>query len=305
MVSLNNTGLQISKTFSEEFNRDNLMLFVHEPRTMWGFEIEYLGERLEPRYHTGFVNKGDVLVTEDRNRVVAKRDISVGSRNYQNSDTIEVHGENTYYEIELRKGNKTYSLFPRAQVNPEMGGLVVSPDIYRSVSADLYTHVSSVMNPSEEHDWSELEEMKVQQGQDFFANDYVGALESVERIYNVYGVELRDQDVAVKATVRLRGEKKEYVAEPVFLIRDKMVGRIPDEVSDLGLRVTLMNIHPETNEFSLGINTRQKDWVVIKAMEKPYINVLWIGTLVLMVGFGIAMSRRIREFKKMKAKGLE
>ena len=305
VVSLNNTGLQISKTFSEEFNRDNLMLFVHEPRTMWGFEIEYLGERLEPRYHTGFVNKGDVLVTEDRNRVVAKRDISVGARKYQNSDTIEVHGENTYYEIELRKGKKKYTLFPRAQVNPEMGGLVVSPDIYRSVSADLYTHVSSVMDPSEEHDWSELEEMKVQQGQDFFANDYVGALESVERIYKVYGVELRDEDVAVKATVRLRGEKKEYVAEPIFLIRDKMVGRIPDDVSDLGIRVTLMNIHPETNEFSLGINTRQKDWVVIKAMEKPYINVLWIGTLILMVGFGIAMSRRIREFKKMKAKGLE
>ena len=84
-----------------------------------------------------------------------------------------------------------------------------------------------------------------------------------------------------------------------------MVGRIPDDISDLGIRLTLMNIHPETNEFSIGVNTRQKDWVVIKAMEKPYINVLWIGTLILMIGFGIAMSRRIREFKKMKAKGLE
>jgi cytochrome c-type biogenesis protein CcmF len=33
--------------------------------------------------------------------------------------------------------------------------------------------------------------------------------------------------------------------------------------------------------------------------------VLWTGTLVLMGGFGIAMTRRIREFRKMKAKGLE
>jgi len=305
VVSLNNTGLQISKTFSEEFNRDNLMLFIHEPRTMWGFEIEYLGERLEPRYHAGFIQKGDVLPTEDQHQVVAKREIKVGSKDYQPNDTIEVHGENTYYEIQLRKGDKTYTLFPRAQINPDMGGLLVSPDIYRSVSADLYTHVSSVMDPSEEHEWSDIEEMKVKQGQDFFANDYVGILESVERIHNVYGVELRDQDVAVKATVRLRGEKQEYVAEPIFLIRDKMVGRIPDEIADLGVRMTLMNIHPETNEFTLGINTRQKDWVVIKAMEKPYINVLWIGTLILMVGFGIAMTRRIKEFRKMKAKGLE
>lgn len=305
VVSLNNTGLLISKDFSEEFNRDNLFLFVHEPRTMWGFEIEYLGERLEPRYHSGYIRKADVLLTGDENRVVAKREIKVGSNTYQANDTIQIHGENTFYEIELRKGDKKYKLFPRAQINPEMGGLLASPDIYRSVTADLYTHVSSVMDPSDEEKWSELEEMKVKIGQEFFANDYVAILESVDRVYNVFGFVMNDQDVAVKAKIRIQGEKGDHVTEPVFLIRDKMVGRIPDEISDLGIRVTLMNIHPETNEFSLGINTRQKDWVVIKAMEKPFINVLWIGTLVLMVGFGIAASRRVREFKKMKAKGLE
>ena len=305
VVSLNNTGLQISKEFSKEFNRDNLLLFIHEPRTMWGFDIEYLGERLEPRYHTGFIRKSDVHQTGDKNLVVAKREMKIGSRSYKSNDTIQVHGENTFYEIELRKGNKKYKLFPRAQINPEMGGLLASPDIYRSVTADLYTHVSSVMDPSEEEEWSKMEELRVKQAQEFFANDYVGILESVDRIYNVLGLELTDQDVAVKAKIRLQGEKGDYLAEPVFLIRDKMVGRIPDDVSDLGIRVTLLNIHPETGEFSLGLNTRQKDWVVIKAMEKPYINVLWIGTLILMVGFGIAMSRRIREFKKMKAKGME
>ena len=305
VVSLNNTGLQISKEFSKEFNRDNLLLFIHEPRTMWGFDIEYLGERLEPRYHTGFIRKSDIHQTADKNFVIAKRDIKVGSKNYQANDTVQVQGENTFYEIELRRGDKKYKLFPRAQINPEMGGLLASPDIYRSVTADLYTHVSSVMDPSEGEEWSKLEELRVKQSQEFFANDYVGVLESVDRIYNVFGIELTDQDVAVKAKIRMQGEKGDYIAEPVFLIRDKMVGRIPDDISDLGIRVTLMNIHPETNEFSVGLNTRQKDWVVIKAMEKPYINVLWVGTLVLMVGFGMGMSRRIREFKKMKAKGLE
>jgi len=44
---------------------------------------------------------------------------------------------------------------------------------------------------------------------------------------------------------------------------------------------------------------------VIKALEKPYVNILWIGTLVLMVGFSIAMFRRVREFRLMKAKGKE
>ncbi len=305
IVSLNNTGMLISKEFSEDFNRDNLLLFVHEPRTMWGYDIEYLGERLEPRYHSGYIRSSDIFKTDDRDRVIAKFDLNVASRSYKAKDTIEIRGENTFYEIQLRRGNKTYTLYPRAQINPEMGGLLVSPDIYRTVSADLYTHVSSVMKPSEDEEWSDLEENRIRLGQEFFANDYVATLQSVDRVLEVDGVELSQEDVAVKAGIHIQGEKGDYYAEPIFLIKNKFVGRIPDEVQDLGLRLFLMNIHPETNEFSIGINTRQKDWVVIKAMEKPYINVLWIGTLVLMGGFGIAMTRRIREFRKMKEKGLE
>jgi cytochrome c-type biogenesis protein CcmF len=305
VVSLNNTGLQISKEFSKEFNRDNLLLFIHEPRTMWGYDIEYLGERLQPRYHSGFIRTSDVFKSGDKNMVIAKRDIIVSGTTYKANDSILVEGENTFFEIELRKDDRKYTLYPRAQINPEMGGLLASPDIYRTVTADLYTHVSSVMNPTEGEEWSAMEQMKIKLGQEFFANDYVAVLESVDRVFNVLGVEITDQDVAVKAKIRLQGEKGEYVVEPTFLIRDKMAGRISDDIKDLGVRVTLMNIHPETNQFTLGIETRQKDWVVIKALEKPFINLLWIGTLVLLLGFGVAMTRRVREFKKMREKGLE
>lgn len=305
VVSLNNTGMLISKEFSEDFNRDNLLLFIHEPRTMWGYDIEYQGERLEPRYQSGYIRKSDVSITSDKDKVIAKRDIAIDGTTYKANDTIEVRGENTFFEIQLRKGEKKYTLYPRAQINPDMGGLLASPDIYRTVGADLYTHVSSVMNPTEEQDWSKLEEIMVKQSQEFFANDYVAVLESVDRVLEVEGIPLGNQDVAVKARIRVQGERGDYIAEPIFLIKDKVVGRIPDEVKDLGLKFALLNIHPETNQFSIGINTRQKDWVVIKAMEKPYINVLWLGTVVVMVGFGVAMVRRFGEFRKMKAKGQE
>jgi cytochrome c-type biogenesis protein CcmF len=127
----------------------------------------------------------------------------------------------------------------------------------------------------------------------------------VERVFSIGPVELDSADVAVKATITVQGEYEEYIAEPVFLIRNRMVGRIPHEIRDLGIQLTLLNIHPETNEFSIGISTRQKDYVVLKALEKPFINVLWLGTLMVMAGFGVAIVRRFREFNKMKEKGLE
>jgi cytochrome c-type biogenesis protein CcmF len=306
VVSLNNTGMLISKEFSEEFNRENLLLFINEPRTMWGYDIEYLGERLEPRQGRGYIRISDVDRTMDEDVVIAKTDFSVGGNAYKAQDTILIRGENTFYEIQLRKDGRAYTLYPRAQINPEMGGLLVSPDIYRTVAADLYTHVSSVMKPSDEGvEWSELEEITTKIGQEFFANDYVAVLQSVDRVYDVEGIMLGDEDVAVKGRIVVQGEHGDYLAEPLFVIKDKMVGRIPDEIADLGLRLSLLNIHPESNSFSVGINTRQKDWVVIKAMEKPLINILWIGTLILMAGFGIAFTRRVREFRKMKEKGQE
>jgi cytochrome c-type biogenesis protein CcmF len=306
IVSLNNTGMLINRELTKEFNRDNLLLFMNEPRRMAGYDIEYKGERYEPRHHSGLIRKTDVLPTGNKDIVVAKNKIVLnGKKIFDPKDTIEILGVNTYYEIELRKGEKIYTLYPRAQINPQMGGLLASPDIHRTLTEDIYTHVSSVMSPDEEKEWSKMEESTLTQGQEFYANDYVTVLESVERILEVDGFELGDQDIAVKAKIKVSGEHDEYYAAPVFLIRDKMVGRIPDEINDLGLKFTLLNIHPETNAFSIGVNTRQKDWVVIKALEKPYINFLWIGTLILMVGFVIAMTRRIREFRLMKAKGQE
>lgn len=301
VVSLNNTGMLISKDLPTEFNRDNLLLFINEPRTMAGYEIEYLGERVEPRNMNGYVSKNDIDLTMDPFKVVAKKDILFKGRKILNAkDTFEINPENTFYEIELRRnGEVTAILYPRVQINPAMGGFIASPDIKRNVTRDLYTHVSLPMNREEEPEWSEMEEIRTRINQQFFVNDYVAVLEGVTRITQIEGFELSDADVAVQAKIKVTGERDTYYAEPIFLIRDRsQVGRLPSEINDLGVKITLLNIHPDTNEFSLGLNTRQKDWVIIKAMEKPLINILWLGTGVLMVGFSMAMVRRFKEFSK-------
>jgi cytochrome c-type biogenesis protein CcmF len=300
VVSLNNTGMLISKDLPSDFNRDNLLLFINEPRAMAGYDIEYRGERIEPRHKSGYVNKNDVELTLDPFKVVAKKDIVFqGKKLYQAKDTFEIYPENTFYEIELRKnGELAASLFPRVQLNPAMGGFLASPDIKRKITRDLYTHVSLPKNREEEPEWSPIEERKVKQKEEFYISaKYAASLESIERINEIEGVQLSGQDVAVQAKIKVQGEHEVYYADPIFLIKDKsQVGRLPSEINDLGVKITLLNIHPDTNEFALGISTRQKDWVVIKALEKPLINVLWIGTLILMIGFTIAMVRRFRDY---------
>lgn len=307
VVSLNNTGMLISKEGSNEFNNENLLLFVNEPKTMLDYELTYRGERVEEVNEGVYVDKNDISNTATPHLVTLKADVYDGDRVlFVAGDTIEITPENTYYEIEYTDNRgKTFTLLPRAQINEDMGGLLASPDIKRGIVSDLYTHVSSVRNPTEEMEWSELEEFKVAIGENFFVNDYVAQVEGLQRIEKVEGVDLSPDDVAIKAFIKIQGETKEYTATPIFLIKNGLVGRMQDEISDLGLKMTLLNVHPETNNFSIGANTRQKNWVVMKALEKPYINLLWIGTLILIAGFVVAINRRYSEFQKMKQKGME
>lgn len=301
IVSLNNSGIAISNDLPDDFNRENLLLFLNEPRGMAGYDIEYKGERIEPRSGSGYIKKNDVYWTDDLFRVVAKKDILInGNLRYRQGDTIEVRPENTYYEIQMKKeGKLAATLYPRTQINPDMGGFLASPDIKRNPDRDIYTHVSNMMNPQAEPDWRKQDDQRVKLGQEFFANDYVAVMESISRLEELEGVELGAEDVAVKARIRVEGEYEPFYAEPIFVIKDRTPGVISSEIPDLGIRLTLVNIHPETSEFTIGLSQRQKNWVVIKAVEKPFINVLWLGTGVLMTGFFMAMIRRFREFRQI------
>lgn len=307
VVSLNNTGMLISRQLSEEFNRENLLLFVHEPRDMAGYQIEYIGERIEPRYKHGFIKKSDVDYTDDPYTVVAKRDLTFKNKLlYKAGERFEINPENTFYEIEFRKNGKVvFVQYPRLQVNPRFGNMA-SPDINHKATLDLYSYISAPMTEEAKEDWSEPEEMTLKRTAQFFANDYVATVESLTRVFELAGQKIDSSFVAIKAEILVRGERQEYVAEPILIIGTQSRGGIvPGVIPELGLKISLMNVHPQTDELTLHVYTRQKDWVVIKALEKPFVNVLWIGTLVLMTGFSIAMVRRFREFKLMKAKGQE
>ncbi len=142
-------------------------------------------------------------------------------------------------------------------------------------------------------------------GDTLFFNDYVAVLENVTRTTDVAGISLGENDAAVKAQIRVLGKTRDYKIEPVFLIKDRMVGRVPETIEDLGLRITFLNVDPQTGSFTFSINTSQKDFIIVKALEKAFINVLWIGTAVVLIGFGIAMVRRYKEFAVVREREKE
>lgn len=309
VVSINGTGLLISR--SEDFtkndnkeNKENVILWYNQPQQMSGYLLTYKGQRIEAREVPGYLPKDWVEVIEGDFHGVALRDIEKdGKVYYKKGDTLALYPENTYFEVEYRQPDgKIFTLYPRSQVNQKMG-LLSSPDIKRDVNRDLYTYVSSIPDPESEGSWSQPETHSVMMKDTFFVNDYVAILDNVVRTTQVDGTDLGPTDAAIKANIRVLDKDREYTLSPAFVIKDRMVGRIPETSQELGLRIQLNEIDPRTGQFTFQTNTTQRDYIVMKAMEKPLINLLWLGTLVLVVGFSMSTVRRYREFTQLRNQG--
>ncbi|MCH8317829.1 MAG: cytochrome c biogenesis protein CcsA [Bacteroidetes bacterium] len=312
VVSLNTTGMVYSKEFPDEMNRENILLWPNEPKTMNEYRVTYKGRYIEALGFPGYIKKELLIQTQNAHKVVAREDILYKEKVfYKKGDTLTIYPENTYYEVEYQpigqgenKTSNTFTLFPRAQVNPDMG-LIASPDIKTFLTKDLYTHVSSIPDPNEEKEWGETKEYVMSIGDTIIANDFFAILDGIERIYTVHGIRLGPADAAVKAKIRILGKVKNHQSAPVYVIHDKMVGRIPDVNEELGLKFTLLDIDPERQKFTIGVNTSQRDYIILKVVEKPFINLLWIGTFLMIIGFCIAIVRRYSEFRLMRDKGQE
>jgi cytochrome c-type biogenesis protein CcmF len=302
VVSLNASGLTISnkdEAFTknnDKENKENISLWQNVPQKMAEYTLTYKGMRMKARSMPNYLKPNQIEVIEGDFRAIAMEDLTAeGKVYYKTGDTLEIFDENRYYEIDFRddKGKIT-TLYPRFQLNKQMGN-VSSPALKHKFSSDIYTYVSLAPN-LEEREWSKTEQKAVSVQDTFFINDYVAQLQGIQRITSVKDVQLGPNDVAVKAVVKVMGPNfREYMLEPTYIIKDGLVAMPPFENEELGIRIRLSKIDPQTGLFSFAINTTQRDYVVIKALEKPWINLLWIGTGILVIGMLMAAVRRYKD----------
>lgn len=307
VVSLNNTGIAISnkdeaftKNDNKE-NKENIALWQNKPQKMADYTLTYRGMRLKGRDLPDYIKPSQVEIIENDFHAVALEEIvQNGKTYYKKGDTLAIFDENRYYEIDFRdKAGKITTLYPRFQLNKQMGN-VSSPALKHNLSSDLYTYVSLAPN-LEEREWTKTEVKQAAIRDTFFLNDYVAVLEGAQQIKEVPGIPLGPNDAAVKASIKIIGQDfVEHKMEPNYIIKEGMVAMPPVENEELGLRIRFTNIDPKTGIFSFGVNTTQRDFVVLKAIEKPFINLLWIGTGILVIGLIMAAARRYREFSLVK-----
>ena len=119
-----------------------------------------------------------------------------------------------------------------------------------------------------------------------------------------YDLEIDDQyvtdstEVAVGAIIQITkqstGEMKEV--RPVYLIQqDRSVEFVQNTITDWGITISFTGMNVDSGSIVLGIqgvSITPEDWLVVQAYEKPFISLVWIGFIILTIGFFLSIYRR-------------
>ena len=99
-------------------------------------------------------------------------------------------------------------------------------------------------------------------------------------------------------------DDKNYEITPLIKRESNQFEFIPAEIKDLNLKVEVKKIDPssETAELILSkiendnqVSVQPKQVLTVAASVKPFISFVWIGVVVMVVGFFVSVARRLKE----------
>ncbi len=210
-------------------------------------------------------------------------------------------------ERKLADSTRGFVLYPEAEVSEAMG-LVLHPDRQVSLLSDLYVYVSSI--PADQADTKpdtttrrmQITEWRARPGGRGQRPDTLHTPRATLVLDSI--VQVADDPrfagaaLVVRAKMRALAGGMVYAAEPNFILaQGGAVSHADDRIERLGIQVSFAGVNPKENHvvMQVGLEEATDDFVTIKAIRKPLINLLWLGTVVLTLGFAVAAVRRARE----------
>ena len=268
VVSLNLEGTPLGENFSPAQARENVLLYQDQGKTMAGYQVTYSGD--------------------------------------------SVSGPNRYYRLLFEKkdpqGQVVFqkTLYPNAQINPKMG-LIASPATLHFWDHDLYMHVTQVPDPANFEVQSRTYADPVlhyldARGDTLMLKESLVIFEGLQKVVDPqWSQETAGAEVAVSAPLRIRSLNQEFQLKPVYVLRQGVEFRYPDQTTEPGMRVELQKIDPQSGQIAVSIQSLKpapRAYVVLKMLRFPWINAVWYGSFLLVGGLSLSVIHRNRQYQR-------
>jgi cytochrome c-type biogenesis protein CcmF len=269
VISFNTLGIKLDfgkKTQEENIkeSRENTILFFNTPVAMGNYQVTYKGD--------------STSATDPRTfyKVVFER-----------------------YDSTTKALAETFVLYPDAFVNFKgQEGLMANPDSKHYLNKDIFTYVTSVLDPSKNNDTAAYKPYTVKKGDTVFLSHGYLVFEDFE------DANFQQQSGALSVKARLKVyDLKGLVGtlQPVYSINESAYQNFKeDTLKSVGLYTRFVKITPEDGTINLLVKEKdpKDDYIVLKTLVFPYINLLWLGIIVMFCGFLLSAYNRITKKEK-------
>ncbi len=276
----------------------NLQVLIQKARLGWRTIIAPLSHVGVALMFAGIIISG---VFESSERKLLSQDIRNSAFGYDftfKGDYLSPDGKHGLL-IEVQNGSQIHEAIPRLYVNKYFNSEMREPHVDEGFLYDMYISPLQVVNSGQEAGQNELVIAKGETKQ------YAG--------YNIAFTTFNLSDhqesgeFRVAAVLTFEKDGKTFELAPALLLKGReninQPATLPGaENSPGGARVILAGINAEQKNIKLafeGLGTVESkpQQIVVEISKKPFMSVIWLGTIVLTLGSMMAMRRRTLEIK--------
>tara|TARA_B100001939_G_scaffold259578_1_gene226616 strand:- start:7302 stop:9710 length:2409 start_codon:yes stop_codon:yes gene_type:complete len=222
----------------------------------------------------------------------------------QNEEGYYINYELKFFEEIDGKLQATFNLSPRIQLNERMGN-VAEPSTRHTLTKDIYTHVTYADLRTEEErgteEWKNEFELELKIGDTHFLyGKYQLELDTLVVDAPNAGSELEYAVLGAGLTITTL-EDSVYKVMPVYAVQGNQAQHVDAEIKELGLKFRFDRINYDTNKpviIASEHTEAEVPFILVKAEVFPWINLLWLGSILIAVGTGIAIAQRVKRERK-------
>ncbi|MEO8710630.1 MAG: cytochrome c biogenesis protein CcsA, partial [Parafilimonas sp.] len=215
-------------------------------------------------------------------------------------DTLNNSNHKKYFELQFvsKDGKEKFNIYPDVLKNNKGNeGFSANPDKKHYWNRDIFVYVSAMQN-GDQDDTSEYKPVEMKAGDSAFYSNGIIVLNSIVKDSDSLNKKLLPGEVGLGMNMTvISKDGMQYKAMPVVALKDNVLRNIPDTVIAQSLIIRFDKLSDaDAGKIELGIKEDKsiQDIITLKVYLFPFINVLWIGIVIMVIGFIISIVQHVR-----------
>ncbi len=222
-------------------------------------------------------------------------------------DTINNSNHKKYFELNFlsKDGKENFNIYPDLiKNNKGAEGQSANPDNKHYWDRDIFVYVSAAQDGTQD-DTSQFKPVDMKPGDSAFYSNGIIIMNGVVTNNDSLNRKLLpgEKGIGINMTV-ISKDGMHYRAMPIFALKDNDLRIIPDTVIAQSL-IIRFNRLADVNQGKLELGIKEdksvQNIITLKVYQFPFINLLWMGIIIMVTGFIISIVQRVRTGLKVAA----